>query len=327
MRTTVVGSFPKISADATAPNLRNALNRFDQGRIDAEELKRVFDQTIERVIKEQEESGLDEITDGLIRWDDLTDPIARAWDGMRRGGLLRFYDNNVYYRQPQVEDTVRFRPATAAFFVQARKLAHKPLKAVLPGPFTLASLSHDGFYGKREKLIGALAEVLHEEALALQHAGATHIQLDEPALCTAPDQLAVAKKAVARVVEGLKAATSVSVYFGKVDAALARGLFSLPVARLGVDCVSKPGNLDAVLAAYDGSKDVVLGLIDARNTKMESLDALRVMLDRAAGRIPAERLWLSPSCGLEFLPHDRALAKLRLLTEAARQAGSAQNAD
>ncbi len=320
MKTTVVGSYPKISEDPGVPNMRNSLNRFDQGKITRDDLERVIDQTVARVIKEQEQCGLDEVTDGLIRWDDLADPCARSFGGMKRGGLLRFFDNNVYYRQPLVDGPIAFKPATAAHFALARQQASKPLKAVLPGPFTLASLSQDAYYKNREKLTLALAEALHQEALALQEAGATHIQFDEPSLCKTPGEIDLAREALGIVTRGLKAATSVFVYFGSVQGDLAAGLFHLPVDRIGVDCVSKPGNLDAVLAAYTGGKDVVLGLVDARNTKMESAGDLAAVLKRAAQRIPAGKLWLSPSCGLEFLPHDRAVAKLRLVVQAAERA-------
>jgi 5-methyltetrahydropteroyltriglutamate--homocysteine methyltransferase len=180
MKTTVVGPYPKISEDPTAPNLRSALNRRDAGKISDEELESVYRQTIARVIREQEEAGLDEISDGLIRWDDLCDPFARHWSGMSRGGLLRFFDNNTYYRQPIISGPVNHTPATVEDMVVARNYAHKPIKAVLPGPFTLAALSIDRYYGSQEKLVMALAEALHQEALALATAGAASSNWTSP---------------------------------------------------------------------------------------------------------------------------------------------------
>lgn len=316
MKTTVVGSFPKISEDPAAPNLRSAINRRDQGKISDDDLQQVYDQTIERVIREQEQAGLDEISDGMIHWDDLADPIARAFGGMRRDALLRFFDNNVYYRQPLIETQINWKPATVAYFTTAHSLARRPLKAILPGPLTLARLSRDAYYKDQRKLLSALAGALHDEALALQQAGATHIQIDEPSLCFAADQIAPARDALAVVTEGLSAMTSLFVYFGSIEE-IAQDLFTFPVDRVGVDCASRQGNLDAVLAVDHHGKDVVLGLLDARNTRLESADDLLPILRRAAQHIPPARLWISPSCGLEFLPHDRAIAKLRLMTETA----------
>jgi 5-methyltetrahydropteroyltriglutamate--homocysteine methyltransferase len=316
VKTTVVGSFPKISEDATVPNLRSALNGHDQGKISDSELQRVYDVTVGRVIMEQESAGLGEISDGMIHWDDLADPIARSFGGMRRDALLRFFDNNVYYRQPLIDGQVVFRPATVTYLALAYQLAKRPLKAVLPGPFTLARLARDTYYQDQRRLVLALAEALHQEALALQEAGAAHIQLDEPSLCAAPEQMPLAGEALAVVTNGLTATTSVCVYFGSVQA-IAQALFTLPVDRVAIDCVSKPGNLDAVLAADHHGKDVVLGLLDARNTRMESEEYLSSIIERADQHIPSAKLWISPSCGLEYLPHARALDKLKLMTRVA----------
>ena len=313
MKITVAGSFPKISEDPAVPNLRNALNRRDQGKVSDDEVQQVYAHTIKRVIREQEDAGMDEVTDGLIRWDDLADPVARAFDGMHRAGLLRFFDNNAYYRQPLIDGPVVFNPATVAHLQFARSAARKPVKAVLPGPYTLAVLSQDTYYHDREHLVMALAEALHQEALDLQLAGASHIQFDEPSLCAAGADLTLAQRALQAAVQGLTVTTSVFVYFGPVKQII-DGLLELPVTRVGIDCVSRPGNLDAVLAARSHGKDVVLGIVDARNTKMESEQALAATIGKALQHIEPERLWISPSCGLEFLPHDRAVAKLRLLS-------------
>jgi 5-methyltetrahydropteroyltriglutamate--homocysteine methyltransferase len=88
LKTTVVGNYPKITEDKSQVNLRRARNRFDQKKITEEELKQAYKQTIKRVIKEQEEAGVDLITDGQIRWDDLVTPFAKNIQGMEIGGLL-----------------------------------------------------------------------------------------------------------------------------------------------------------------------------------------------------------------------------------------------
>ena len=109
LKTTVVGNYPKITEDKSAPNLRSALNRFDQGKISGDELERVYQETIKRVIREQEETGVDLITDGQIRWDDLVTPFASNIYGLEIGGLIRFFDNNVYYRRPIIKSNLAFK--------------------------------------------------------------------------------------------------------------------------------------------------------------------------------------------------------------------------
>lgn len=317
MKTTVIGFYPKIGENVT-PNLRTALHRFEQGKINTEELQQVYDETTRRVIGEQEEAGLDEITDGLIRWDDLLAPCAQTWGGMERNGLLRFFDNNAYYRQPIISGPITYRPATVDNFRLARSLASRPVKCILPGPFSFGCMSQDNYYGDGDRLTMALAEALHQEALALQEAGATHIQFNEPSLCVVRNQTGLADSAMDVVVKGLTIATSIYIYFGAAQG-IFPDLMRFSVDRVGVDCVSRPENLQALISSAAPGKDYILGLIDARNTKMEDERELLATLNWVSERIDPDRLWLSPSCGLEFLPHQKALDKMRLLVAVARR--------
>ena len=108
LKTTVVGNYPKITEDRTSVNLRRARNRFDLKKITKEELEQAYQDTLKRVIREQEEAGVDLITDGQIRWDDLVTPFAKNIQGIEIGGLLRFFDNNVYYRRPIIKSKLSF---------------------------------------------------------------------------------------------------------------------------------------------------------------------------------------------------------------------------
>ena len=137
LKTTVVGSYPKITGDKSAVNLRRARNRFDQGNISAEELEDAHQQTIRRVISEQEEAGVDLITDGQIRWDDPVTPFATNIDGMEIGGLLRFFDNNVYYRRPIVKSRLSFRDYSVVNeFKFAQANSKTEVKPVITGALT-----------------------------------------------------------------------------------------------------------------------------------------------------------------------------------------------
>ncbi|HZC31090.1 MAG TPA: hypothetical protein VE261_06185, partial [Gaiellaceae bacterium] len=106
MKTTVIGAFPKISDDAAGQELRRALHRLDRGELGAEALDDVYEAETRRAIGELEAAGVDVINDGQIRWDDLFAVFARAWGGVSRGPLERFYDNNTYFRQPVIEGPI-----------------------------------------------------------------------------------------------------------------------------------------------------------------------------------------------------------------------------
>ncbi len=317
-RTTVVGSYPKITEDKSAVNLRQARNRFDQKKISAEELEKAYQDTVKRVIREQEEAGVDLITDGQIRWDDPVTPFAKNIDGMEIGGLLRFFDNNVYYRRPVIKSKLSFKDYSMVNeFKFARANSHTEIKPVMVGAFTFAQLAKDEFYRDEEKLVLDLANILHKEAEKLSQEGARIIQMDEPSLCFHPDKLGLVEESLKIITRGIEAKFALYLYFGSIEK-LVPGLFDLPVDIVGVDVVSREENLELLIEHW-GQKDIGLGCVDARNTKMESESELLAILEKVAKRIPEDKIFINPSCGLEFLPHAETLKKLENMVEAAKK--------
>jgi 5-methyltetrahydropteroyltriglutamate--homocysteine methyltransferase len=318
LKTTVVGNYPKITEDKTQPNLRRARNRFDQKKITAEELERAYQDTIKRVIAEQEEAGVDLITDGQIRWDDPVTPFAQNIRGMEIGGLLRFFDNNVYYRRPIVKSKVSFGDhSVVEEFKFAKSSSKREVKAVIPGAHTFAELSLDEFYHDEEELVQDLADILHEEAERLSEEGAKVIQIDEPSLCSHPDKLKLVHESLKVIAEGIDAKFALYIYFGSIKK-LIPNLFDLPVDIIGVDVVSRRENLDLLLES-NGKKEIGLGCVDARNTMMEKQSDLLALFEKVTKKIPPDKIWVNPSCGLEFLPHAEAQRKLKNMVEAAKR--------
>jgi 5-methyltetrahydropteroyltriglutamate--homocysteine methyltransferase len=314
-KTTVVGSYPKITEDKTAVNLRRARNRFDQKNISTEELEKAYQETIKRVIGEQEEAGINLITDGQIRWDDLVAPFAKNIQGMEIDGLLRFFDNNFYYRRPVIKSKLSFgNYSVVDEFRFARANSKKEVKQVVPGAFTFAELSMDEFYHDQEKLVFDIAGILHKEAEKLSQEGAKVIQIDEPSLCAHPDKLKLVAESLKIITRGIQAKFALYLYFGSIKE-LVPELFELPVDIIGVDVVSKEENLD-VLLEYGGKKEIGLGCVDARSIRMESQSELIVLFEKVAKKITADKIYINPSCGLEFLPHAEAQKKLRNMVEA-----------
>jgi 5-methyltetrahydropteroyltriglutamate--homocysteine methyltransferase len=318
LKTTAVGSYPKITEDKGAVNLRRARNRFDQGKISAEQLEKAYQDTIRRVIEEQEEAGIDLITDGQIRWDDPITPFARNIDGMEIGGLLRFFDNNVYYRRPVIKSKVSFRDySVVEQFKFARDNAKREVKQVIPGAFTFARLSKDEFYHDEEKLVFDLAQILHQEALKLSQEGTKAIQIDEPSLCFHPDKLRLVKESLKIITGGIEAKFALYLYFGSIQK-LVPDLFDLPVDMVGIDVVSRKENLDLLLEFWK-EKNIGLGCVDARSTKMESETELLAVFEKVTRRIRRDKILINPSCGLEFLPHAVAQRKLKIMVQAVRK--------
>jgi len=333
IRTTVVGNYPKISSDKNVPNLRKALNQFEQKKISEEKLEQVYKATILRVLKEQEEAGIDIITDGQIRWNDLLTPFARNIEGCEINGLLRFFDNNFYYRKPVIKSQMVFRDyTTLEEYKFARDNSTKNLKVVLPGSLTWAKLSLNQYYKDLKNLVIDYTEILQKEVQRLDQEGVKYIQIDEPSLCFFPEEINLVKESLKIITSGLKAKTILFLYFGSIKNLLP-GLFELPVDIIGIDLVSKPENLTAILsqdasrsnstfAEADLKKELILGCLDARNTKMEDEKEILKLIEKVSKKIPAEKISISPSCGLEFLPHENALKKLKLLSSIASRFNS-----
>jgi 5-methyltetrahydropteroyltriglutamate--homocysteine methyltransferase len=319
MLTTVVGNYPKVPNRPRPARLRNAINRFDRGEISADELRAVEDDVTREVIDEQVEAGLDLISDGQIRWEDEQTYVARLLRGVSINGLIRFFDSNTYFREPVVEGPLAWTgPITVADFRFATAYSPRPVKAVLPGPYTLARLSRDEHYRSLEKCVMAYAEALNQEALALQEAGAAFIQLNEPAIVKHKTDLPLFLRAIERTLEGVTAERALYVYFGDVDG-LYPQVLNLPIDVLGLDFVAGARNPE-VLKTAPFTKTLGLGLIDARNTKMESVEQIVEGLRRVQEIVSLDRVRLSPSCGLEFLPREVAQAKLARMVEGARRA-------
>lgn len=317
MIVTVVGSYPKIP-EGEGPHLRRAINQLEAGQITPAELEQVVARTIERVIREQEQCGVELVTDGQIRWDDLVTPSARDLGSVEVGGLVRYFDTNVYYRRPVIKGRLWFRGSSLAFEVaQAVALARRPVKAVLPGPFTFAQLSLDQHYGRLQDLVMDVASCLNLEARALARAGCAMVQFDEPALVfgAGRDDVALARQALAVAVEGVGVPTALYTYFRSAEP-LVGELAEFPADVVGLDVVSGPGVVDR-LAAGGFPKGVALGVVDGREWRLEPADEVARLVERVAAGVGWNRLYLNPSCGLEFLPQNRAMAKLRRLREAA----------
>jgi 5-methyltetrahydropteroyltriglutamate--homocysteine methyltransferase len=348
MLTTVVGNYPKIAnrresdAAKAAPaafnpnatsittatatdvttlptNLRRALALFDEGKLTADQLKEVQDNVTIEVIKEQEAAGVDIITDGHIRWADDQTYIAGKVKGFTLSGLLRYFDSNTYYRQPVAEGKLSADgPILLRDYQFAAEHASKPVKVSMDGPYTLARLSKDEHYKSDEDFALALAEILNNEAKALLKAGAPIVQFDEPAILRHKGDFAMFARVMKRLTDGLdQSKLALYTYFGNTD-----GLdhyFELPFAIFGIDLTDDYGRDSwAWLNFFPKGKTLGAGIVDARNTRLESVAEIVAKINELPENIDRANVQVSPNSGLEFLPRERAQEKLARMVEAVR---------
>jgi len=316
---TTIGSYPRPPREGGDFRLRRALNALDRDEATIEDARAAEDELTSEILAEQAAAGVDLVTDGQVRWVDPLSHFADALEGMTSSGLLRYFDNNTYVRQPIVKGPVgRERPIVVDEYRFASSRSELPVKAVLTGPYTLAALSQDEHYGDRGKLTAELARALNAEARDLAASGATVIQFDEPSLARIPGSPAGDLSLLADVSEalldGVEATTIIATYFGDV-APLGKEFFALPFHGFGLDFVAGEANFE-LLGDFPKKKILQAGLADARNTRLEKGKDIAAKARRIRKRVPDGRLWLAPSSGLEFLPREAARAKLKKLAKA-----------
>jgi 5-methyltetrahydropteroyltriglutamate--homocysteine methyltransferase len=309
-------SYPRVGDRPQEQRLRRTRAKFDDGRIQERQLRDAENMTITEVVREQIAAGMEIVTDGMVRWHDPISHVAGNLENVRLGGLHRYFDSNFLYRQPEVEGTPRWvKPMLGEDLEHAVRNSTRPVKGLLPGPYTTARCSrvNDASLEDIKALTMAYAEAYANEVEVMAGAGAKIIQIDEPAILRHPEDVALLREAMG-VLAAKKgeAQLSLTTFFG--DAAKLYGDFQdMPVDILGFDFTYSE-DLISNIEMVGSSKVLALGLLDGRNTKMEDQEDVFRAFDRILTRVSVDHCYLTPSCGLEFLPRDRARRKLEFMT-------------
>lgn len=335
------GSYPRIGDPAELQLLRRSISALDRGERTTADILDAENEMTRRAIAEQVKAGLDVITDGQIRWYDPISHLAGKLDNVKIRGLLRFFDTNTYFRQPVLtgKPTRRGHLVVNEYSFACNALGHLPtppekagklsIKPVLTGPYTLAKFSLGEHHengapetsASLEARAMAYAEALAPEIEALAQSGADLIQVDEPAAVKFPGDWAIFEQALGPLFAarekvrkaGRKTELALYVYFHD-STPFYEKLVGLPVDIVGLD-FSYDAKLADLIASAGSPKPLGLGLVDARNTRLEDPDVIAWQVERLMPKIEGGRAYLGPSSGLEYLPRDRAFAKLELLSK------------
>ena len=313
------GSYPRIGTAPEKQRLRSEYARLERGEISKEDFAGVQDEVTKEVIEEQVRAGIELATDGQVRWYDQISHFARKLSGCEINGLLRLFNTNFYFRQPIVTSKVRWtEPIVAGEFTFAKKISKVPIKPVVTGPYTLAKHSINKHYHDFPSLVADFALAISQEVKELTKAGAKIIQLDEPAILKNPQDFELLESAVEKINKNRgRAQLALYTYFG--DAAdLYDKLQSLPIDVLGLDFTYGP-RLPKIITDSGAEKELALGLIDGRNTRLEDEKEVAKVATRIIKAVKAERAYINPSCGLdEYLPREVAFEKLKKVAASAK---------
>jgi 5-methyltetrahydropteroyltriglutamate--homocysteine methyltransferase len=218
----------------------------------------------------------------------------------------------------------------------ARAHTGRKLKFTLPGPMTIVDTIADAYYGDRVKLAMAFAELLNQEARALEADGVDVIQLDEPAFNVYPD--AVKEWGIAalhRAIEGLACTTAIHICYGygikpNIDwkatlggewrqyEAIFPALNASGIDQVSIECRNSRVPLH-LLGLLDG-KDVLVGVIDVATDVVETPDEVAAVIAAAMKYVAREKIFPCTNCGMAPMRWDIAYAKLAALGRGAKLA-------
>lgn len=288
------------------------------------------------VLKEQEDAGIDIVTDGEQSRQHFVHGFLHAIDGIDfdRRVAMGIRNNRYTADVPTVTGPLkRKRSVHQAEAAIARAHTRRKLKFTLPGPMTIVDTIADAHYGDKVKMAMRFAELLNEEARELEALGVDVIQFDEPAFNVYMDEVkGWGVEALNRAREGLACKTAVHICYGygikaNIDwkASLGRewrqyeeifpALARSRIDQVSLECINSrvPAELLSLLAG----KDVLVGAIDVATDHVESPEEVAATLRRALEFVPAERLQPCTNCGMAPLDRNIANAKLQALAAGA----------
>jgi 5-methyltetrahydropteroyltriglutamate--homocysteine methyltransferase len=280
----------------------------------------------EELVATQQEAGLDRVVEGQARWDDMLAHPLTVHDSVETGGIVRYYDNNNFYRDPIVTGDLTPDGDVATELTAAATHATDPLQAVLPGPYSLADLATDEYYGDEATFLHAVADFLAGEAGAVPDVET--LFLLEPSLVTAPpesdDGHERVPEAIDTVAEAVDAEVVLYPYWGALEEKVYAYVMDADIDALGFDLVSDPDGNVYNAQEYGTPDNVALGVVDGQNTNVESAETVRERVDWFDGRTPQngyDRVYATTNTETFYLPVNRFEEKLEALATAPQLTG------
>ena len=320
LTTAVVGSYSMPAW------LERVKNDYLLRRISRHDLDEIHDLAVKAAIKDQEVAGVDVISDGELRRDNMIDHFAVRLPGVQIDHASKKFYYDFY------DSAIRARMPTAALglvdeFRFLRRFTDRRVKVSVTGPHSLVKRIRNEHYPSEEAFALDIARVMNLELQELVKAGATEIQIDEPYYSGFPEDLPWAIGAVNALVAGVDARVGLHICYGNrygkpawegsyrylfpaiLDARVAQ--LTLEFGRRGEDDVR-------LFKEFDPPFALGLGVIDVKTHDVETPAVVAERIRNALEVVAADRLVVNPDCGLLHLPREVAFAKLSSMVEGAR---------
>jgi 5-methyltetrahydropteroyltriglutamate--homocysteine methyltransferase len=323
---TVAGSLPKPSWLAEPNKL------WPQWRLQGEELAAAkLDATL-LAVKWQEDAGIDIVCDGEMSRQHFVHGFLEFVDGIDFAHKVEMGIRADRYKAmvPVVRGELKLKGRVhQAEARHARAHTNRKLKITLPGPMTIADTIADSYYGDKVKMAMAFADLLSQEARALEKDGVDVIQFDEPAFNVFMDDVGGwGIEAMHRAIDGLKCKTAVHICYGygikaNIDWKNSLGeewrqyekffpaLAKSRIGQVSLECINSRVPLK-LLSLLEG-KDLLVGVIDVATDKVETQEQVAQVIGEVIKVVPKEKVIACTNCGMAPMRRDIAEAKLKAL--------------
>jgi 5-methyltetrahydropteroyltriglutamate--homocysteine methyltransferase len=324
--TTVIGSY---SFPAWLDQAR-ALAK--QGALSAAQLEEAHDSAVRSAITDQEVAGVDIITDGELRRETMVNFFSARIHGFDMSGKMKAIGNldpSIQMPDPVVREKVSHKGSLGMdrHFRFLKAFARHRTKVCVTGPQMLAKRATNEAYPSDKELIFDLADILNIELKGLVAAGCDWIQIDEPVWVGYPQDLPWLVESFNRLVSGVIAKIALHVCYGNYQLKklfsgqyeeLFPAILDTDAHQISMEFAVSDGVGLELFKKYRTEKEIVVGVIDVKDEKVEGPAVVAARIRKALEYIPANRIYISPDCGMKFMPRDRAFAKLQAMVEGTR---------
>lgn len=319
--TTTIGSFPQTTT------IRKARAAHRRGELDEAGYNQAMREEIARVVRLQEEIGLDVLVHGEAERNDMVQYFAELLDGCAttEHGWVQSYGSRCTRPSILWGDITRPAPMTVSWISYAQSLTDRPVKGMLTGPVTIMAWSFVRDDLPRALVADQLGLALRQEVADLEKAGVSIIQVDEPALReTLPLRRADRPAYLDWSVGAFRLATGGAAPGTQIHTHLCYSEFDVvvdAVDHLDADVTSieaSRSRMDILpaVAEHGFERQLGPGVWDIHSPRVPSVDECAELLERAVAALGVERLWANPDCGLKTRAYAETEASLRNLVEA-----------
>ncbi|EKN3529710.1 5-methyltetrahydropteroyltriglutamate--homocysteine S-methyltransferase [Yersinia enterocolitica] len=325
--TTTIGSFPQTT------EIRGLRLDFKQGRLDGKNYRTGISEHIKQAITEQERLGLDVLVHGEAERNDMVEYFGEHLDGFvfTQNGWVQSYGSRCVKPPVIIGDISRPEAITVEWAKYAQSLTDKPVKGMLTGPVTILCWSFPREDVSRETIAKQIALALRDEVEDLEKAGIGIIQIDEPALREGlPLRRTDWQAYLQWAVDAFKLNAAVAQNDTQIHTHMCYCEFNDimdSIAALDADVITietSRSDMELLESFEDFAypNEIGPGVYDIHSPNVPSVEWIEALLRKAAQRIPAERLWVNPDCGLKTRgwPETRqALANMVLAAQRLRE--------